>query len=212
MSKRSQARRRQREAKAARQIERREPWRRLPLKALIGWGSVAVVGALFAALLISGVGGGGSAEENPQFTSLASQLAAGGSAGATEQDRGSSDIRVFSGSGHTVYHSTQPLPSVGAPRDDGKPTLVWFSGTWCSFCERMEPWALETAGQFSDRMAFVEKSVDHDRSAASRYGIRGTPTFVLIDDPGNEVVRFHYQGNAGDFQQAIEAALAQAGA
>ena len=76
----------------------------------------------------------------------------------------------------------------------------------------MEPWALETAGQFSDRMAFVEKSVDHDRSAASRYGIRGTPTFVLIDDAGNEVVRFHYQGNAGDFQQAIEAALAQAGA
>ena len=77
MSKRSQARRRQREAKATRQIERREPRRKLPVKALIGWGSVAVVGALFAALLISGVGGGGSAEEEPTVH-LARQPTRGG--------------------------------------------------------------------------------------------------------------------------------------
>ena len=105
MSKRTRARRRQREAKSVRQ-QGREPRRRLPWKGWLGWGSVAgIIGALAVVLILGG--GGGSSDENPEFTLLASALAGD----AIEQDSDSSDIRVYSGSAHTVYHSTKPLPT-----------------------------------------------------------------------------------------------------
>jgi len=134
--------------------------------------------------------------EDPATTSLARENAGG-------------DVRVLTGAHHTVYHSTAPLPSTSALRADGKPTLVWFSGTWCEFCERMEPFAHETARTFTDRLAFVEKSVDDDWAAAARFGVRGTPTFVLIDAEGKEIARFGFQATASAFAQTIAAALAR---
>ena len=116
-------------------------------------------------------------------------------------------VQVLAGGTHTVRHSVASLPSASAPRPDGKPTLVWFSGTWCHFCEAMEPFAFATAGERVSRMAFVEKSVDHDRSAARQYGIRGTPTFVLIDSTGRELGRFGYQANPAAFGAAIDGVL-----
>ncbi len=196
MSKRTRAQRRQREAKSARQ-QARQPRRSISWKPIVGWGTVTALGGLLAFALLAG--GGESAEADPGLAALAREASGG-------------EVQVYTGGVHTVYHSPAPLPSSDAPRGDGKPTLVWFSGTWCTFCERMEPFAIETAESFSERMVFVEKSVDHDRSAASRYGVRGTPTFVLIDAGGNEVARFHFQGSAQDFAAAIEAALGQAGA
>ena len=120
-------------------------------------------------------------------------------------------VRKYSGTHHTVFHSTVPLPDGRVAAPDARPTLVWFSGTWCEYCEQMEPFAHETAAALNDRVRFVEKSVDHDRSAASRYGVRGTPTFVLIDAAGREVSRFFFQPSPQAFTAAIEAALRRAG-
>ena len=53
-------------------------------------------------------------------------------------------IQVLTGSAHTVYHSTRPLPSIETPGPPDQPTLIWFSGTWCEFCKRMEPWIYQT--------------------------------------------------------------------
>jgi thiol-disulfide isomerase/thioredoxin len=199
VSKRTRARRRQREAKASKQLDRR-PRRQISWKPIAGWGTVAVVGGLLAFALLAGGGGSSSAEGDPGLVALARSAGDGG------------QVQVYASNVHTVYHSTAPLPSSGEPRDDGRPTLVWFSGTWCTFCERMDPYAFETAEGYAERMVFVEKSVDHDRGAASRYGVRGTPTFVMVDATGGEVARFHFQGNAQDFAAAIEAALERAGA
>jgi len=116
-------------------------------------------------------------------------------------------VDVIRGSTHTVLHSMEPFPSTSQPNDDPRPTLVWFSGTWCHFCERMSSFAHTAASDFNDRVRFVEKSVDHDPDAASRYGVRGTPTFVLIDRQGRELTRFHYQADATAFATQIEAVL-----
>lgn len=128
---------------------------------------------------------------------------------ATARENAGGEVSVLTGTHHTVYHSTAALPTAQKPRADGKPTLVWFSGTWCEYCERMEPFAHDTARQFSDRAVFVEKSVDEDRNAAAAYGIRGTPTFVLIDANGRELGRFGFQANAPAFSKAIESTLAR---
>ncbi len=163
----------------------------------VGWGAagiglVLLLGAVFFTA-------GEPLPSDPVTASLASANAG-------------TDITVYRGRAHTVYHSSAPLPTSEAPRADGQPTLVWFSATWCTVCERMEPFAHETASAVRGEVSFVEKSVDHDRSAASRYGVRGTPTFILIDAAGRELSRFHAQLDAASFAAAIESAISQAGA
>lgn len=140
----------------------------------------------------------GSAEASIELT-LATQNADDGA------------IRVLTGRAHTVYHSEDPLPSGESPRADGRPTLVWFSATWCTTCERMEPFAHATANRLTDELVFIEKSVDEESSTAARFRVLGTPTFVLIDSSGNEIARFGYQPDAGSFEAAIREALAQSG-
>ena len=117
------------------------------------------------------------------------------------------ETTVINGSVHTVRHYNGELPSGSNPRGDGLPTLVWFSGTWCHFCHHMSDFAYPVAEEFDERLVFVEKSVDHDRDAALRFRVRGTPTFVMLDPSGEEVGRFSFQNDAVDFRQAIEAAL-----
>lgn len=181
---RSRARRRRRGSAPRR---RRFNWR-----SWLGWGAVALVIAGAAALVIRGPG---QSVEDPSIAALA-EASSGG------------PVTALRGSAHTVYHSTLPLPTAAVPRPDGKPTLVWFSGTWCEVCRRMEPFVYPAVRPYADRLVFVEKSVDHDRAAAVRYGVRGTPTFVLVDATGDEVARFYYQPSAASFVQSIEGALA----
>ncbi|MGE0600589.1 MAG: thioredoxin family protein [Dehalococcoidia bacterium] len=170
---------------------------RKPSAAWRSWAiGAAAVAALGVVVVLAIQAAGRESTEDPTITALARENAGG-------------EVRVLTGTHHTVYHSVAPLPSDGVPRADGKPTLVWFSGTWCEFCERMEPFAHQAASDFADRLVFVEKSVDDDRSAAARYGVRGTPTFVLIDASGQEIARFGFQPTLPAFAQAIETALAR---
>lgn len=165
---------------------------------LLGGAAVIAVLVVGAVALRGGIGQGGS---------TAPEVAAP-SAGAPAAAEG---VRVITGGIHTVHHTVAPLPTASTPREDGRPTLVWFSGTWCHVCETMAPYAQSTIAQFEARVAFAEKSVDHDRAAASKFAVRGTPTFVLIDAQGRELSRFFYQPDPARLQQTVDAALKQAG-
>jgi thiol-disulfide isomerase/thioredoxin len=129
-----------------------------------------------------------------------------GNGGAPHAAVGGEAVEILRGA-HTVHHSRAPLPTADTPRGDGRATLVWFSATWCTTCRSMAPFAAETAAGFADRLHFVEKSIDHDRESAARYGVRGTPTFVVIDARGEELGRFLAQRDAAAFTAAIETAL-----
>lgn len=193
MAKRTMAQNRSKTGRQeARRRKRAAAWRPWAIGA-------AVAAGLGVVVLLAVQAAGRESVEDPATTALARENAGG-------------DVRVLTGSRHTVYHSVAPLPSDGVPRADGKPTLVWFSGTWCEFCERMEPFAHQAASGFANRLVFVEKSVDDDRSAAARYRVRGTPTFVLVDASGEEIARFGFQPTSPAFAQAIETALARTGA
>jgi thiol-disulfide isomerase/thioredoxin len=84
---------------------------------------------------------------------------------------------------------------------------VWFSAVGCPVCERMAPFAHETASGYTDRLVFVEKSVDEDRSSTNPYGVSGTPTFIMLYVAGSEVKRFHGQRDANSFGLQIKQVL-----
>lgn len=160
---------------------------------------------IFLSIMLPVLAGGGwmvvaaerQTKEDPALAAVARSNAGG-------------EVQVFTGAKHTVYQSAAPLPSVASPRADGKPTLVWFTTSNCGDCGRMDSFAHQTAAEFAKRMAFVEKSADRDVSA-ERYGVSGTPTFVLIDARGEEVARFGFQRTKGRFAAFIEQLLQQFG-
>lgn len=142
-----------------------------------------------------------------QSATQSSEVSAELEAIAIENARG--PIEVYTGSQHTVYHATEPLPTQASPRGDGKPVLVWFSGTWCSFCKQMEPFAHQNANEYTGQFAFMEKSVDHDRDAAARFGVRGTPTFVFMTKTGEQVDRFSSIRDAESFRAKLDSLASQ---
>lgn len=169
--------------------------RRPVLNLVAGIAAIALIGAVGFYVFR------GSDKDTAEGTQLSSSL------GSVAGHAADENVRVLSGSAHTVYHATSPLPSASQPQVDGLPTLVWFSGTWCTFCRQMESFAFETAAEFDGQVRFVEKSVDHDSDATAKYGVRGTPTFVLIDAQGKEIGRFGFQSTAAEFEMAIAETL-----
>ncbi len=162
--------------------------------------------AAFALLVVGAVAAAGcSGDDEPAEGAQPS----GELALATENASGG-EIRVLNGT-HTVYHLEQELPTDVASRADGRPTLVWFSATWCTTCKSMEPFAHPTANGLADEVVFVEKAIDEEPDTAADYRVLGPPTFVLIDSRGEEVARFGHQRNAASFEQAIRAALEELG-
>ncbi len=142
-------------------------------------------------------------------------LAARGESGVDAQvealarENARAEVVAIRGPEHTAYHSLAPLPTAGAPRPDGLPTLVYFSAPTCTACARM-PFIHEVMAGYRERVVFVEKSVDRDTSAA-RYGVRETPTFVLVDAQGQELARAAGGvATAAAFRDEVEQLLAAA--
>ncbi|MEO6397345.1 MAG: thioredoxin family protein [Tepidiformaceae bacterium] len=160
---------------------------------------------IFLAIMLPVLGGGGwmfvaaerQTREDPALASLARSNAGG-------------EVQAFTGAKHTVYQSVAPLPSEDSPRADAKLTLVWFTTSNCTDCGRMDDFAHRVAAQFTARLAFVEKAADRDTSAA-RLGVTEAPTFVLIDDRGQELERFGFERTQASFSARVEAALRAAG-
>lgn len=136
---------------------------------------------------------GGQSTVDPATQLLAHRLAQG-------------PVEVFRGTEHTVYQSTQPLPSAANPRDDGKPTLVWMSGTNCGNCNKMDDFAWDTLEQYASQAVIVEKDLGRQPLDA-RFGVKDAPAFVLLSPRGDVLARFNWQPDANALQHAIDAAL-----
>jgi len=135
---------------------------------------------------------GGQTKIDPATLALARQNSGG-------------NITALTGTGHTVYHSNEPLPEPKAPRDDGQPTLVWFTSESCTVCEEML-FVHTTMEEYQGRVVFVEKSVARETSD-ERLGVSTVPTFVMLDAEGNEQARFEAAATAEEFKAKVESAI-----
>ena len=66
----------------------------------------------------------------------------------------------------------------------GKPTIVEFSATWCGLCLRMDPIVEKMKAKYGDRVNIINLNYDREKALVKKYGVRGTPTFVLFDSKG----------------------------
>ena len=68
--------------------------------------------------------------------------------------------------------------------------LLIFVAEWCPFCQRTKPAIYGLFDKYgSDNIELYEDSSDEYKALAEKLGVNGIPTYVVVDEEGNEVER-----------------------
>ncbi|MBI4090080.1 MAG: thioredoxin family protein [Candidatus Kerfeldbacteria bacterium] len=94
--------------------------------------------------------------------------------------------RAVGGSGAAIYLKPSPVVTASLV-NPGKKTVLWFSATWCQICKSMSPYVQKVVEQHADQVVITERDVDREPGLARQYAVRGTPTFVLLDENGKTI-------------------------
>lgn len=65
--------------------------------------------------------------------------------------------------------------------------LLKFYATWCGPCKMLSRVIEDAADQIT--LPIEEIDIDQNMEAAMKYGVRGVPTMVIVNDDGSEVAR-----------------------
>lgn len=101
----------------------------------------------------------------------------------------------------------------------GKPVLLEFSQTHCPSCVVLKPVVdgiqRDYEGRALVRVYQLDRLGDYPegeavRALGARLGVRGTPTFVILDGEGKAVRRFAGPTSGISLRQALDQAIAEA--
>ena len=76
---------------------------------------------------------------------------------------------------------------------NGLPTIVDFSATWCPPCQKLKPIFSKLEEEFNGRINFVTIDVDANPQISQYYGVQSIPMLIFMDKDGqvkNTIVGF----------------------
>ena len=86
------------------------------------------------------------------------------------------------------------------------PLLVDFWAPWCGPCKAMAPQFEKAASLLEPRVRLAKVNTDDEQELASRFGIRGIPTIILLHH-GKEIARQSGLLNAAGIESWVTQAL-----
>jgi cytochrome c-type biogenesis protein len=112
---------------------------------------------------------------------------------------------VFISAGAAV--APEALSTTSGNSAPSAPTMLEFVAEGCPICQRMQPVvaaAEQHCGNHGVRVQQVDVSTQQGRALASRHGILGVPTFLLLDRNGGEIARLVGQQPQDVLVQSLE--------
>lgn len=135
---------------------------------------------------------------------LAAAIVLGAMLGGCELSRSRPFLAEVRPGGSIAAQAVAPVSGVHPPgwgsdlegalataRTSNRKVVVDFQAKWCPPCKKLNSEVLSTPAVSKALEDFerVMVDIDEDGAAASRYGVRGTPTIVFLDPGGNPITR-----------------------
>jgi thioredoxin-related protein len=92
---------------------------------------------------------------------------------------------------HAIEWDTDHDTVLATADDKQQPILLYFTATWCGYCRSFEKVTLADESVTTAIQPFLKARLDYDDDAylASKYGIRGVPTVLLLNPKGQIVAQ-----------------------
>lgn len=74
---------------------------------------------------------------------------------------------------------------LAAALSSGKPGVLEFYTTWCTYCRQLEPELEKLATAYSDRVFVVRMNAEKYPAESTKYNVDGVPMLVYFDASGN---------------------------
>lgn len=77
---------------------------------------------------------------------------------------------------------------------NGLPTIIDFSATWCPPCRQLKPIFHKLEEEFRGRINFITIDVDENPDLSNAYGVQSIPMLIFMDKEGqikDTLIGFH---------------------
>lgn len=85
----------------------------------------------------------------------------------------------------------------------GKPVFLYFSAVWCSWCREYEKELVKIAPYISENFVPLNLDSDRDRELFLKFGGRGTPLTVVLDQREKVLLKFHGSVKSEDLREIL---------